>query len=100
MRIKDLTLQQQVLLLNDPPRCWPHHPFLPMLRRGGALPEVGVIIDGLDRHGVYGYRATVFKINIFDMPQKMPVSLDGLKDIPHETFDTFEEVVEAGWEPD
>jgi len=73
-----------------------------MIRRhkDGSQSELGILIDGLDRCDVYGYRATVFKIHLFELKEKMPKTLEGLKDVPHETFDTFEEVVEAGWEPD
>jgi len=76
------------------PRRWPAWPFLPLVRRcPGRAEELGLLFDAVGAVGLYGLSATVFKSNLFRLPQK----LDEFLTLPHETFDTAEEVAEGGW---
>jgi hypothetical protein len=52
-----------------------------------------VVFDALGACQLAGYSATVFLTNLF----LMPPSLDDFLALPHETFDTPEEVFAAGW---
>src|SRR5262249_60025589 len=71
------------------PRRWPAWPFLPLVRRcPGRAEELGLLFDALGAVGSYGLSATVFKTNLFQLPQK----LDEFLTLPHETFDTAEDV--------
>jgi hypothetical protein len=76
---------------------WPHWPFLPVVRRRpGCEDELGVLFDALNAGGPAGYACTVFFSNLFLLPPR----LDQLLNLPRETFDTAEEVADAGWSVD
>ena len=76
---------------------WPLWPFLPVVRRRpGRAEELGVVFDALGCLGLAGFSSTVFKTNLFLMPAK----LDDFLALPHETFDTPEEVLASGWTVD
>ena len=55
-----------------------------------------MLLDALGAFGLPGYSATVIKSNVFLLPN----TLDELLTLPHETFDTPEEIVAAGWTVD
>jgi hypothetical protein len=76
---------------------WPHWPFLPVVRRRpGQDEELGVVFDALGACGLAGYSSTVFAVNLF----LLPPALDQFLALPHETFDTAEELFDAGWTVD
>jgi hypothetical protein len=82
------------LLFYRTPRLWPLWPFLPVVRRkAGREVECGVVYDcwTVARRG--GYSATVFLTNVLDLPP----TEDEFLALPHETFDTPEELAAAGW---
>jgi hypothetical protein len=80
------------------PAEWPLWPFLPLVRRkpGVAEEELGVIFDALHCRGLAGLSCTVFLANLVLLPPQFEQFLA----LPHETFDTPEEVTEAGWAVD
>jgi hypothetical protein len=76
---------------------WPHWPFLPVVRRRpGCEEELGVVFDSLNAGGPAGYTCTVLFSNLYLLPHR----LDQLLNLPRETFDTAEEVADAGWSVD
>src|SRR3954470_18180683 len=99
----EVTRQQRarnLLFMSDPKR-WVVWPFLPLIRPApdGDQPcdvLCGVLCDMLGLHGMAGYRATVFLTNLFTLP----VTLDDFLALPRETFDTPEEMFDAGWRVD
>jgi hypothetical protein len=79
------------------PQLWPRWPLLPLVRRRpGQEMELGVLFDTLHCLDLPGYSATVFLTNVFELPAK----LDAFLALPHETYDTHEEVADAGWTVD
>ena len=84
---------RDLLFLRDP-RYWPAWPFLPLVRRRpGSEEECGLLLDAVGAFGLYGLSATVFLGNLFLLPE----TLDGFLALPRESFDTPEEVADAGW---
>src|SRR3954447_3524166 len=87
---------RNLLFMSDPDR-WVVWPFLPLIRRAPTGDEVcGVLCDMLGLHGMTGYSATVFLTNLFTLP----ATLDDFLALPKETFDTPEELFDAGWRVD
>jgi hypothetical protein len=85
------------LLFLRTPRLWPHWPFLPVVRRRpGSDADYGVLYDALHAAGRPGYSATVFLANLFCLPPTVEAFLD----LPHEVYDTPEELYAAGWRID
>jgi hypothetical protein len=79
------------------PKLWPHRPFLALMRRRpGVEEEYGVLYDALGASGRVGYSATVFLCNVFLLPATEAEFLA----LPKETFDTAEEIYQAGWRID
>lgn len=74
------------------PTLWPAWPFLPLVRRSQGRLELGVMIDSRSL-GLTGRSATVFLANLL----ALPVTLNEFLALPHETFDSAEEVAGAGW---
>src|SRR5262245_12623022 len=93
----DLQERARNLLFLAEPKRWSVWPFLPLVRHDpeGEM-TCGVLCDLLGLHGIAGYRATVFLANLFLLPE----TLDELLSLPRETFDTPDEVYEAGWRID
>lgn len=88
VRARDLT----VLFLSTP-ALWPHWPFLPVVRRRpGRAEELGVVFDARAAR-LTGHSATVYFTNLFLLPPDLPTFLA----LPHETFDTAEELADGGW---
>lgn len=71
---------------------WPAWPFLPVVRRSRGTLELGVMIDSRSL-GLTGRSSTVFLGNLLDLP----ATLTDFLALPHETFDSAEEVASAGW---
>jgi hypothetical protein len=93
----DLSTRSRNLLFLTRPELWPLWPFLPLVRRhAGRAEEYGVLLDALGSHGLAGYSATVFVTNLFELPGTLGEFLA----LPHEAFDTPEEVLDAGWAVD
>jgi hypothetical protein len=89
--------RQRNLLFFTQPRLWPTWPFLPLVRRrAGQEEEYGILFDAKTACGLLGFAATFFLCNFF----LMPPTLDQFLALPHETFDTPEEVADAGWTVD
>ena len=74
------------------PALWPAWPFLPVVRRTRGREELGVVFDARAA-GLTGYSATVFLTNLFMLPPDLAAFLA----LPHETFDTAEELIGGGW---
>ena len=86
--------QRDLLVMRDP-QLGSQWPFLPVVRTppGGGATERGVLYDARHVSGTYGYSATVFLCNLFEVPGTEAEFLA----LPHETYDTPEEVAAAGW---
>ena len=79
------------------PKLWPTWPFLALVRRRpGKEEEYGVLYDAYNVSGKTGYAATVFLSNLF----LLPPSEDQILALPHETYDTPEEIYGAEWRVD
>jgi hypothetical protein len=79
------------------PKLWPQWPFLPVMRRRpGVEEEEGVLYDARGSSGKLGYSSTVFLANYFLLPSTEEEFLA----LPRETYDTPEEVTDAGWTVD
>jgi hypothetical protein len=100
MRFQSKTEQktrQRDLLFFTQPKLWPTWPFLAIVRRRpGQEEEYGVLFDAKTVCGQLGLSATVFLTNLF----LMPPTLDEFLALPHETYDTAEEMADAGWVAD
>jgi hypothetical protein len=85
------------LLFLAKPALWPAWPFLPLMRRRpGRDEECGLPFDALHFRGQPGPSATVFLGNLFALPPELEQFLA----LPRESFDTPEEVYDAGWRID
>jgi len=74
------------------PALWPAWPFLPLVRPSQGQLELGVMIDSRSL-GLTGRSATVFLANLL----ALPATLNEFLALPHETFDSADEVAGAGW---
>ena len=85
------------LLYVSTPALWPQWPMLPVVRRhpDGSY-DCGLMYDCRGAPRLAGLAATVFLANLFLLPR----SLDEFLQLPRETYDTFDEVVAAGWRVD
>lgn len=77
------------------PALWPHWPFLPLVRRTGGAEELGVAFDARAA-GLTGYSSTVWLTNLF----LLPPSFEQFLALPHETFDSSEELADGTWSVD
>ena len=94
---KDLSPRARNLLFLSDPRLWPEWPFLPLVRRRpGCEEECGVLFDALGACNLAGHSATVYLVNVFELP---PVLTEFFA-LPKEVFDTPEEVLDSGWTVD
>lgn len=84
--------RERTLLFLTSPALWPAWPFLPVVRRARGREELGVVFD-TRAAGLTGYSATVFLTNLFMLPPDLAAFLA----LPHETFDTAEELIGGGW---
>jgi hypothetical protein len=76
------------------PELWPTWPFLPLVKRLAGQPEeYGVLYDAMGNSNLPGLSATVFLTNLFLLPEQ----LSDILALPKETFDTCEELADAGW---
>lgn len=88
--------QRHVLLFSQPGR-WALWPVLPLVRRRpGQAEECGLLYDVKGVYGLLGYSSTVFLSNLFGLP---PTVVEFLA-LPRETYDTPEEIADAGWTVD
>ncbi len=89
--------RQRTLVFLSTHELWDFWPFMPVVRRKpGCEQEMGVVYDALHAKSLPGYSCTVFLINVFLLPE----TIEELLKVPHETFDTFDELAEAGWTVD
>ena len=88
-------VRERTILFLTTPALWPEWPFLPMIRRSKEKEELGVILDSRSLE-LMGYSSTVFVTNLFEMPTRLGEFLA----LPHETIDSVEEIVDAGWRVD
>jgi hypothetical protein len=85
------------LLFLSTPTLWPAWPFLPLMRRKpGQEEEYGLLYDALHVSNKTGYSATVLLCNLFSVPRDETAFLA----MPKETFDSPEEIFDAGWRVD
>ncbi len=90
-------VRQRNLLFFTSPALWPIHPVLPLVRRRpGQEEEYGLLYDLKGAFGLLGYSATVWRCNVFLLPS----TLEGFLALPKETYDTPEEIFDAGWRVD
>jgi hypothetical protein len=90
LRLRNLTFFRD-------PQLWPQWPFLPVMRRRpGVEEEYGVLYDACGSSGKFGYACTIFLANYFLLPSTEEEFLA----LPRETYDTPEEVADAGWTVD
>ena len=87
-----LRARARTVLYLSSPALWPHWPFLPVVRRASGREELGVVFDARAA-GLTGYSATVFLTNLF----LLPAGFEQFLALPHETFDSAEELADAGW---
>src|SRR5262249_26326331 len=81
---------RNLLFLAEPGR-WPVWPFLPLVRHGPEAEECGLLCDLMGLANRPGFSATVFLANLFLLPR----GLDEFLALPHETYDTPDEVFAA-----
>jgi hypothetical protein len=82
------------LLYFSRPDLWPLRPFLALMRYPTDGPgEEGILYDAVHVSGTYGYAATVFLANILLLPRTEGEFLA----LPHEIYDTPEELADDGW---
>ena len=82
------------LLFFTQPSLWPFRPFLPVVRDPVGEPrELGVLYAAVGASGTYGFSATVFLADVFELP---PTEAEFLA-LPHHSYDTAEELAEDGW---
>ena len=84
--------RDRTVLFLTTPALWPMWPFLPVVRRTRGQEELGVVFDARAAQ-LTGYSATVFLTNLFLLPPDFEQFLA----LPHETFDSAEELAESGW---
>ncbi|MCE9561841.1 MAG: hypothetical protein K8U57_07285 [Planctomycetes bacterium] len=87
-----VSVRDRTVLFVSTPALWPSWPFLPVVRRCNGQEELGVMFD-FRFAGVTGYSATVFAANLFELPAGM----NEFMALPRQTFDSAEELVQAGW---
>jgi hypothetical protein len=90
-------LRARNLLYLARPALWPTWPYLALVRRRpGRDEEYGLLYDAYNLSGKTGYSATVLLSNIF----QVPTTEEELLALPHETYDSPEEIYAAGWRVD
>jgi hypothetical protein len=88
--------QRDLHFMGDP-SLWPTWPFLPLVRRHAhGRTDYGVLFDAQAVCDLTGYRCTVYLSNVFTLPR----TLDQFLALPKEVYDTFDELVAAGWRVD
>ena len=86
--------RQRNLLLFTSPHLWSVWPFLPVVRRHpGKEEEYGLLFDAKKAVKQLGLSATVFLCNLF----LLPPTIEEFLALPRETYDTAEELADAGW---
>ena len=85
----------RTVLFLTTPALWPMWPFLPVVRRSRGHEELGVVFDARAA-GLLGFSATVYLTNLF----LLPADFDSFLALPHETFDSAEELADGGWSVD
>ena len=89
-------VRDRTVLILSAPALWPVWPFLPLVRRRpGGAEELGVVFDARAA-GLTGYSTTAYLTNVFLLPPARSAFLA----LPHETFDTAEQLARAGWRVD
>jgi hypothetical protein len=87
--------RERTVLFLSTPALWVHWPFLPVVRRTGGAEELGVVFDARAA-GLTGLSSTVYRCNVFLLPD----SFEQFLALPHETFDSSDELASAGWSVD
>jgi hypothetical protein len=87
--------RERTLLFLSNPALWPHWPFLPVVRRTRGHEELGVVFDARAAQ-LTGFSSMVFLTNMFLLPD----SFEQFLALPHETFDSSEELADGGWSVD
>ncbi len=92
MATRTPSARDRTVLFVSMPVLWPTWPFLPMIRRNRDQEELGVMFDSRAAR-LTGYSSTVFFANLLMLPRR----LDQFLALPHETFDSADELADAGW---
>jgi hypothetical protein len=92
MSTRATSCRDRTVLLLTTPALWVYWPFLPVVRRTHGREELGVVFDARAAQ-LTGFSATVFATNIF----LLPPSFEQFLALPHETFDSAEELAAGGW---
>ena len=87
--------RERTVLFLATPALWPAWPFLPVVRRSRGREELGVVFDSRAA-GLSGFSATVFVTNVF----LLPADFDAFLALPHETFDSADELAASDWSVD
>ena len=77
------------------PNSWPIWPVLPLIKANntsGGFPKAGCLIE----FGMSGPEPIVWLKMMWELPQKATESYM-FENIEHEKFDSFEDIVAAGW---
>ena len=85
----------RTLLFLSTPALWPMWPFLPVARRARGVEDLGVVFDARAA-GLTGFSSTVWLTNLF----LLPPTFEQFLALPHESFDSSEELADAGWSID
>ena len=88
--------RERTVLMLASPALWPVWPFLPVVRRTSGKDELGLVFDARHACGLTGFSASVFFCNLFMLPRTVAEFLS----LPHETYDTAEELADANWRVD
>ena len=88
----ELRRRSLALILNPP--VWPLWPFLTLRRvQPGGVIELGVLYDARGVRELYGLSTTVYLTNVFELPDTESAFLN----LPRSTYDTLDELLDAGW---
>jgi hypothetical protein len=88
--------RDRTVLMVATPALWPAWPFLPLVRRTSGKEELGVVFDARHTCGLIGFSSTVWHCNLFALPS----TLGEFFALPHDTFDSAEELAASGWQVD
>jgi hypothetical protein len=98
MTEKTMSSRWRNLQMMATPSRWPLYPWLPLRRGSDSNPaaELGILYDAWGQSGTPGYSATVILVNVLVAPSLA----DELFALPNETYDTLDELYDAGWRVD
>ncbi len=85
-----LSMESEIKMMRNP-NVWPRWPVLPVVNRNEpGWPECGIMINEC--------KPIVYLIGMFEL--KAGVLSESLKDVKKAEFQTYEALIQAGWEVD